>query len=88
MTPRFDPSFDVWCMVVDMRLRGHTGRPLADAPITDAALHCWWAHGVPARIVAQGLSTRLPAVRVTFQECFCSMRVYEIQEQMIGKVAV
>lgn len=85
------PEFGIWCTVVDLRLRELSGRPLAAAPVTEDELRLWWSwrdHAIPARVVAQALSTKMPEVKATFKECFGSTRVREIQLALIGKVAV
>lgn len=79
--PTFDAPFDAWCKVVDLMLRVWTGRPLADVLVSDAALRCWWRCGVPARIVAQGLSTKMPATRATFSRFYTDDPTRVIRER-------
>lgn len=64
----FGCTYAVWLVVVDVTLRGHTGRGLEYLPadVPDAWLRCWWRAGVPARVVGGALSTKITPVRVTF----------------------
>jgi hypothetical protein len=81
------PSFEIWCKVVDLRLRDVSGRPLADAPVTDAELRCWWNAGVPARVVGQALSVRVPKVRYTLTRFYTDRRAHEVRAQVLGRLA-
>jgi len=79
------PEFGIWCAVVDLRLRELSGRPLADAPVTEAELRLWWAyrdHAIPARVVAQALSTRMPKVRATFRRFYTDDPARVIREKV------
>lgn len=84
----FDAPFGAWCKVVDLMLRLWTGRPLADAPVPESWLLIWWRAGVPARIVAQGLSTKMARTRATFARFYTDRRVERIREDVIGRIAI
>ena len=81
------PTFEIWCKVVDLRLRDVSGRPLADAPVTDAELRCWWAAGVPARVVGQALSVRVPKVRYTLTRFYTDTRAKEVRARVLRNLA-
>ncbi len=81
------PEFRIWCVVVDLRLREYTGRPLADAPVPESWLRIWWAHGIPARVVAGALSTRMPRVRATFERFYTDKRAEELRRAVVERTA-
>jgi hypothetical protein len=81
------PSFDHWCHVVSFYLQLASGRPLADAPVTDAELRIWWAAGVPARVVGQALSVKMPKTRATLSRFYTDRRVQEVRARVLGNLA-
>ena len=82
------PSYEIWCKVVDLRLRDVSGRPLADAPVTERELRIWWQAGIPARVVGQALSVRMPKVRYTLTRFYTDRRVQEVRAQVLQRLVV
>ncbi len=81
------PTFEIWCKVVDLRLRDVSGRPLADAPVTDAELRVWWRAGVPARVVGGALSVRMPKTRATLSRFYTDRRPAEVRARVLQRLA-
>ncbi len=80
------PTFEIWCKVVDLRLRDVSGRPLADAPVTDAELRVWWRAGVPARVVGNALSVKMPKVRYTLTRFYTDTRAKEVRARVLERL--
>jgi len=66
--------FDTWCETVSVYLLLYAGRTLADLPIGERSLRVWHRAGVPARIVANALTTRCPASRATLTRFYTDSR--------------
>ncbi len=80
------PSFDHWCHVVSFYLQLASGRPLADAPVEEWKLRVWWRAGVPARIVGQALSVKMPRTRATLSRFYTDRRPQEVRAQVLGRL--
>jgi len=85
-TVTFEATYHVWRVAVDMMLRLWCGRPLADAPVPEAWLVIWWRAGVPARIVAQALTTRMPKTRATFSRYYTDRRPRDVAVALASEV--
>ena len=68
------PAFDIWTGAVSLYLLAYAGRTLADLPVAESALRAWHKAGVPARIVANALTTRCPTSRATLKRFYTDTR--------------
>jgi len=80
------PSFEHWCHVVSFYLQLTSGRPLADAPVEEWKLRVWWRAGVPARVVGNALSVKMPKVRYTFSRFYTDRRPAEVRARVLERL--
>lgn len=79
------PPFELWCRTVNLYLEVYAGRPLADLPDLDARLRVWHDCGIPARVVASGLTTLCPP-KATLTRAYQDTRPAEVRAALLARL--